>query len=541
MPFDIGTTGKTPVLERELKLYVPAKKQKAVERELTRRGATMIGLHAIYFDTAKRELALAGMALRLRLEGTQWMQTLKMPGPDEQSRIELNHERPQATLDLSLYEGTAVERLLRTLHAALLPRYETQIERLVLRHTSQDGTVELAYDTGLIKAGELSLPVSELELEYVAGKLSTLFDIGKQWLTGYGLIMDLRSKAERGDALANLALQATPCAETDAKTRQEPAQTHAPTASLRKARKATRLMLSNDMSITQAYLACANDCLNQIVRNSAYLAGVDHVQADADQQVSYTHQARVGMRRLRSCWRFFADLPPRGGRLELDERALALPLRPTFEAYGKARDLDVIRQDIEPRLRQAGMSALRETGTARDDHAARAVAMAAHPAFQSHLLELAQHLFIVSEQQAGKAARKYKKRADSDQSLHRPIVKKLSGWQKKIAKQGAQFTQLTCEQQHDLRKKIKRLRYATEFSASLLDESALAQTLPEFQAVQDILGDINDLHTAQTYYQTQVADQPQAWFALGWLAATQEGLQSQAQHAFDKFAASMLR
>ncbi len=526
-----------PVLERELKLYVPVARQAAIKHALKRRHATAISLHAMYFDTARRDLALAGIALRLRLEGAQWMQTLKMPGPDEQSRIELNHERPEPTLDLSVYADSPAGHVLDQLGEPLLQRYETRVERLVLRDTSRDGTVELAYDTGLIKAGDLSLPVSELELEYVAGKITRLFDLGKQWLEKYGLIMDLRSKAERGDALADLAPRAEPLGQATTGERCKPDHAmRALTASLRKARRAGQVALDEDMSIAQAYLACANDCLNQIVRNSAYLAGVDHVRPDGAQQVGYTHQARVGMRRLRSCWRFFArwlDMD------STDERALERPLRPAFEAFGKARDLDVIRQDIAPRLEQAGMPALRDADTPDTDHAAQAIAMAEHPAHQGHLLELSRHLFTVAERHAGRSLKKGKKRGGNGKSLRRLIAKKLNGWLKNIAEQGQQFSHLRCEQQHDLRKKIKRLRYATEFCAALLDEPVFTRLLPALHAAQDILGDMNDLHTARAYYETRVADQPQAWFALGWLTATQAGLQDRAQRVFDELAASV--
>ncbi|HZV94154.1 MAG TPA: CYTH domain-containing protein, partial [Caldimonas sp.] len=88
--------------EQELKLHVPSAHAAAIARELLDHGATRVRLRAIYFDTPERELARARVALRLRLEGRRWMQTLKTPGADAITRVELNHPRPGPTLDLSV-------------------------------------------------------------------------------------------------------------------------------------------------------------------------------------------------------------------------------------------------------------------------------------------------------------------------------------------------------------------------------------------------------------------------------------------------------
>src|SRR5690606_6481450 len=83
-----------PMLERELKLHVPAANRNALENELRHAGAADLALRARYFDTPGRNLARAGIALRLRLEGDEWVQTAKTSGPDELTRMEFNHPRP---------------------------------------------------------------------------------------------------------------------------------------------------------------------------------------------------------------------------------------------------------------------------------------------------------------------------------------------------------------------------------------------------------------------------------------------------------------
>src|SRR3546814_12773533 len=77
--------GATLMLERELKLDVPEASRIGLKKALTQLGATELALNARYFDTENRDLAKAGIALRLRQEGDQWVQTVKAPGPAELS------------------------------------------------------------------------------------------------------------------------------------------------------------------------------------------------------------------------------------------------------------------------------------------------------------------------------------------------------------------------------------------------------------------------------------------------------------------------
>ena len=128
--------------EQELKLHVPTASRQAVLREIKQREATRIRLHAMYFDTPERELARARIAIRLRQEGRDWVQTLKMPGINAITRIELNHPRPGPVLDLSVYAGTEVEAALAAVKGELGLRYETDVQRLLRKVRTRFGTVE---------------------------------------------------------------------------------------------------------------------------------------------------------------------------------------------------------------------------------------------------------------------------------------------------------------------------------------------------------------------------------------------------------------
>ncbi|WP_407636858.1 CYTH domain-containing protein [Advenella kashmirensis] len=190
--------------EQELKLHVPAPAAAQVEKALKKAKCETIALRAMYFDTADRELAKSKIAIRLRLEGDNWVQTLKMPGSNALTKLELNHNRPSPVLDLSLYAGTPAEAALLKLAKPLELRYETDITRLYRRQRTRKGTIEIAFDTGVIRAAELELPVSEVEFELVSGSPEAIFEIGRKWLSQYKLVLDLRSKSQRGDAWRNL-------------------------------------------------------------------------------------------------------------------------------------------------------------------------------------------------------------------------------------------------------------------------------------------------------------------------------------------------
>lgn len=494
------------MLERELKFYVPPHKRAALERRLRKNGATDLLLHACYFDTPEHELAKRKIALRVRKEGELWVQTIKTPGPDELSRIEINHPRPGPTLDLGLYKGTLVEDMLAGLEHPLTLLYETQVHRLVFKMDCDNNEVELAYDQGVIKSGALELPLCELELELVRGEVASLFKLAAQWLRKYGLILDLRSKAERGDALARIA---TPTGSTN------PAAQAAPWPQLFKPRRAGPIVLTSDLSMQQAYQRCATDCMNQIIRNTTLLATTENVEAMGSPHVEYVHQIRVGIRRIRSCWRFF------GKWLVLNESQLGKELRNYFSKFGQIRDSDIIHLTIAPRLAAAGMPDSTLPPRADADSTS---ALAASPQFQSVLLTLLQHLT-----DAKLALRKPEK---TEIKLGKALTKRLNKRIHALGEKGAHFSQFPIEEQHRLRKQVKGLRYSMEFSGTLLAERRLARLREALTTLQHTLGDLNDLYIADDFYQSLIATQPQAHFAVGWLRAMQEQKKAEAQADF---------
>ncbi|MDS1140510.1 CYTH domain-containing protein [Pusillimonas sp. SM2304] len=307
------------MLERELKLHVPARHRLALENALREAGGSELLLRAQYFDTQDNDLAKSGIALRLRLEGHQWMQTAKAPGPDDLTRLELNHARAglDPKLDLALYRDTPLEHVFTQLEKPLMLRYETSVQRLALRHGIGDSQIEFAFDRGVIKSGPLTLPLCELELEQISGRADDLFALGQQWMRRYGLILDLRSKAERGSILARIALSATaPGQAPDFLPLLQARRTQAPAPDTR-------------LPARQAYQRCANECLNQIIRNATLLAGVEPLDTHPDLRFEYAAQLRLGIQGLRACRKQF------GQPLRLDNAARDTELGEYFDLFGR--------------------------------------------------------------------------------------------------------------------------------------------------------------------------------------------------------------
>jgi CHAD domain-containing protein len=80
------------------------------------------------------------------------------------------------------------------------------------------------------------------------------------------------------------------------------------------------------------------------------------------------------------------------------------------------------------------------------------------------------------------------------------------------------------EERHQLRKRIKRLRYAAELVGSLWPQKPVQKFLRRLQKAQTPLGQLNDAVVALELYRALARQDPRAWFATGWLAARKEAL-----------------
>lgn len=197
--------------EIELKFRIPDARLAALRRAVATAGAARQPLAAVYFDTAAEDLAAARVALRLRREGPRWVQTLKAEGDSALHRLEHNVALDAGdavpALDAARHDGSAAGDALRRVlaaapDAALQPRYATLVRRTRRVLRSAGARIELALDEGELRAGEQRLAIRELELELLDGPVGALLDQAARWAQRFDLVLDLRSKSERGHLLA---------------------------------------------------------------------------------------------------------------------------------------------------------------------------------------------------------------------------------------------------------------------------------------------------------------------------------------------------
>lgn len=285
-------------VERELKLHVLKESRQAVEAMVNTAEAEHIHLRAFYFDTHDRELARAGVALRLRQEPEGWVQTIKLAGEDALSKIELNHLRPEPTLDLNVYTASPAEAIFKQLKSALITRFETDIHRTLRLQETAHGLIELAYDIGFIRSGMLALPVCELELELKTGQAVAIFDLAEDWQQQHRFILDFRSKAERGDALA-----------TELNTQlSDPHVEHSDLKQIYRNLKLWQAWQIDDVDsnysnkVAHQLRQQSQKYLEQVARNAAVIAGIERneMQIDLDFDLSeHIHHLATALHQLR--------------------------------------------------------------------------------------------------------------------------------------------------------------------------------------------------------------------------------------------------
>lgn len=495
--------------EIELKLQVPAARADAVRRAVAgRSGTAPLRLQAAYFDTADRALAAAGLALRLRREGRRWVQALKGAGDDALTRLEHEVARGSAaampSLDVTLHDGTPAGARLAALRADPThgePRlvFRTDVRRTLRAQRMAGARLELAFDEGRIVAGGAALPVCELEIELLAGTPDAVLAAARRWIDRHGLWIDLRSKAERGDALARGVMPPPEC-------------------------KARPVVLDKAMTTAQARRAVIASCLDQIAGNAGLIAsgscGDEHV-----------HQLRVGLRRLRSAWRFFDGLdggPADPAAVPPPAEAVAAAL---FRALGAARDLAAVGVPLQQELR----SALAAVGLQVDPPQLPGGADTPDPvvlvrdgAVQGLLLDL----FAAVQPRDADAA------SSAPGDLRERVAARLNRWHKQLAADAKRFAELDDAARHRVRKRAKRLRYATEFVAGLYGDKAVRRYLAPLRELQERLGALNDVNVALAAFRAGPVPPGDAGvpFALGWLAARREVRLAQALPALKRFA-----
>ncbi|WP_022961740.1 CYTH domain-containing protein [Halopseudomonas pelagia] len=199
------------VKETEIKLRATPETLAAVQQhsliKARQQGEWVQGtLYNQYFDTPARDLAAAKVALRLRRDGEQFIQTLKSRGQSVAGLSERNEwdwPLDQSELNLALLDDSCWPEALANLDKALLqPVFTTDFQRTkVLLSWEREGDVvevEAALDQGRVIAGPGEEAICELELEIRQGPAAALLELALELSADLPLMPCDISKAERG-------------------------------------------------------------------------------------------------------------------------------------------------------------------------------------------------------------------------------------------------------------------------------------------------------------------------------------------------------
>ena len=159
-----------------------------------------------YFDTPARDLAAAKVALRVRRDGEQFIQTLKTRGQSVAGLSERNEwdwYLSDATLDLSKLDDSCWPASLAGLDKTqLVPIFTTDFLRekadIAWGRGKAKVAIEAALDLGKVVAGEGEEEICELELELRQGEPDALLELAAELAGDLALMPCDISKAERG-------------------------------------------------------------------------------------------------------------------------------------------------------------------------------------------------------------------------------------------------------------------------------------------------------------------------------------------------------
>lgn len=459
-----------------------------------------------YFDTSTLTLRAQRLAVRERRVGRRTLLTVKTAGTSVGGLSRRGEWeavcRPGRFDFAALVDDEALAQQLQCVAWQLVPVFRTDFTRRSWTLSHGGAVVEVALDQGAITTGNAQghrrQAILELELELLSGPVDALLDLAHtlalgpsgQAAQGLRLLPAQRSKAERGYALF--------------------------TGERLQPRKAEPLALGAQMAPVQAFQAAALNCLAHLQANEAgvLLPGPEGGVPDPE----FVHQARVALRRLRTGLRLFrAHLPRRFvAHWAAEWKTLAGQL-------GDARNWDVFATERLPAWLPEAVPGvpLAPAEQALLDWV-RAQRQAAHRRAADALGGRAHALRMLAFTRAVLALQGRDEPAPALPEWARETLRQRHA---ALQAEARRARRLGPEGRHELRIVLKKLRYAQEFLASVLPPRRLERSAKALADAQALLGQLNDLSTAQALLATAPAGLAVPWVER-WQAALQVELAS---------------
>jgi inorganic triphosphatase YgiF len=362
--------------------------------------------------------------------------------------------------DLALAMPFIPEKLRTEIESSRIePVFTADIRRHQRMLELPSGTVEIAFDHGVIKAGDRSMPVSEIELELKSGSASAIHELALRLCEHGEVRPSIRTKSARG---FDLAADTPPSAKRPAKLRLDPT-----------------------VALDDAFATILRSCLKHLLE--AIPAAEDGRDPDG------IHQLRVSLRRLRAA----LDLMRSVGSLSRLEQ-LRTDARWFAHNLSAAREWDIFETETLPTIAKgcptiAGFEALGDIAEKRRSAAYNKVRMVLNDrrcaAFIIGLggwIEARGWRSDVPPENLGQLAE------PTTNFAHRM----LSAQHGKVLKRGKHFKSQTAPERHHLRLAVKKLRYVVEFLLPLYDLGKPARRYSQKLAeLQEELGSFNDMAT----------------------------------------------
>lgn len=430
-------------------------------RRFKKRGKRSKQYLSTYYDTRQHMLRNSGVSLRVRQVGGKFEQTIKVPVEgsvgmlsSEEWSVAIPGKRP----DLALFDPSVIALFNpRKRKINLLPMFTTNIDRRIINIEYRRSRIELALDRGRIYAhgkSARSVEVCELELELQRGSPTSMLDFAIMLNEESELVHEHRTKAQRGYALLRPSLKPRPT-------------------------KAKLVELEAQMTSGQAFHSIITSALQQLHRNEIpTLQGMP----------GGIHQARVSIRRIRAALRAFKRVLPYDKRKAFNGEFRWFQLR-----LAPARDWQVFVSETLPRIEASrprariNLEKLRKLALAERRRATRD----ARELFKSRrytrlLLQFQRWLLTLDHKNP-------------------PLNADVSEFAKSVLRKARRdflidirpLSRMTMEELHDLRKRGKKARYATEFFAGLWDEKEIQASILMMEKIQDFLGEVNDASVAR--------------------------------------------
>lgn len=398
-------------------------------------------LHATYFDTPGRLLNKLGYTLRVRKAGKKRVQTVKADNASQGSGLfaRAEWEMPVASDRPVIDSRTPLAAILGDAAELLKPAFEVEVERRTWIVKDGASEIELVLDRGWVRAGERQAPICEAELEIKSGDVLELFSVARGIEAAVPARLGVVAKSERGYGLL----------------------TSAPSCF-----KAEPVRLKAGVGALEAFATIVRACVRQYRLNEDLL--LDQYDPKA------LHQARVAVRRLRSALTLF-----KAKLVDQDVARLQADLRWLARLLGEARDLDVLIERIEPG------ELFEQISKARTGVHARVIETLQSSRARTLMIDIVEWLTL---------------RADSgneDEEAEAFAADRLRHFHRWVVKHADRLAKLDDDRRHEVRKKAKKLRYATEFFGSLFDgkkqQRRYGRYIEALEDLQNKLGALNDL------------------------------------------------